>query len=626
MGRVVGIDLGTTNSCVAFLEGDKPVVIPNAEGSRTTPSIVAFTISGERLVGQMAKRQSLTNPEHTVHAVKRLIGRKRNDPAIAHHLQVAPYQVVEADNGDARVRVRASSGKAGETRDHSPAEISAMVLSKMKEVAEEYLGEAVTEAVVTVPAYFDDAQRQATKDAGKIAGLEVLRIINEPTAAALAYGSDASTGKHPPAARAERVAVYDLGGGTFDISILELRGGVFEVRATNGDTYLGGEDFDRRIIDWLAEQFHKQHQLDLRQEKMALQRLKEAAERAKHELSSSLETEVNLPFIAATATGPLHLQARLTRGKLETLVEDLVQRTLEPCRVALRDAGLSPRDVDQVILVGGQTRMPRVQQIVEDFFGRKPNKRVDPDEVVAVGAAIQGGILKGSVQEVLLLDVTPLSLGVQTAGGVFTALIPKNTTIPTRKQQVFSTAVDNQPFVEVHVLQGEREMAEDNKSLARFQLLGIPPAPRGVPQIQVTFDIDANGIVSVSAKDLGTGKEQSVRVVPTSGLTEAEIQRLIAEAESQKDADAKKREVAELKLTLESLVYTTERALSEYGHVLAQADREAVAAELQASKDILESTSPDELRMMQGRLESVAQKIGEAMYAQAAAPPGDDSE
>jgi molecular chaperone DnaK len=607
MGRVVGIDLGTTNSCVAFLEGDKPVVIPNAEGSRTTPSIVGFAASGERLVGQMAKRQSLTNPEHTVNAVKRLIGRKRNDPSIAQHLAVSPYEVVAADNGDARVRLRG--------KDYSPAEVSAMVLSKMKEVAEEYLGDAVTEAVITVPAYFDDAQRQATKDAGKIAGLEVLRIINEPTAAALAYGAEG--------AKDERLAVYDLGGGTFDISILELRGGVFDVRATNGDTYLGGEDFDRRIIDWLAEQFLSANQIDLRKEKMALQRLKEAAERAKHELSSSLETEVNLPFIAATSAGPLHLQTRLTRGKLETLVEDLMQRTLEPCKQALKDAGLQPKDIDQVILVGGQTRMPRVQQLVEDFFGKKPNKRVDPDEVVAVGAAIQGGILKGSVQEVLLLDVTPLSLGVQTAGGVFTALIPKNTTIPTRKQNVFSTAVDNQPFVEVHVLQGEREMAEDNKSLARFQLLGIPPAPRGVPQIQVTFDIDANGIVSVSAKDLGTGKEQSVRVVPTSGLTEAEINRLIAEAEAQKDSDVKKRELAELKLTLESLVYTAERALAEYGHVLGQADREAIASEIQASKDIVDSTNADELRMMQGRLESAAQKIGEAMYAQAAAPTED---
>jgi molecular chaperone DnaK len=608
LGRVVGIDLGTTNSCVAYLEGDKPVVIPNAEGSRTTPSIVAISASGERLVGQLAKRQILTNPEHTVHAVKRLMGRKKADPDLKQHLSVAPYEIVASENGDARVRLRG--------KDYSPAEISGIVLGKMKEIAEEYLGDEVTEAVITVPAYFDDAQRQATKDAGKIAGLEVLRIVNEPTAAALAYGAEKL--------KNERIAVYDLGGGTFDISVLELRAGVFEVRATNGDTYLGGEDFDRRIIDFLAEGFVQQHKIDLRKEKMALQRLKEAAERAKHELSSSLSTDVNLPFIASTGSGPLHLQTTLTRAKLETLVEDLVQKTVEPCKRALADAKLTPRDIDQVILVGGQTRMPRVQQVVEEFFGKKPSKKVDPDEVVAIGAALQAGVLKGTVQEVLLLDVTPLSMGVETSGGVFTKLIPRNTTIPTRKQETFSTAVDNQPFVEVHVLQGEREMAEDCKSLAKFQLLGIPPAPRGVPQIQVTFDIDANGIVSVAAKDLGTGKQQSVRVVSTSGLTEAEIARITAEADAAREADLKKREIADLKLQLEALLYTSERAMGEYGHVLAQMERDAIANEIATAKKALGGANVAELRQAQANLEVVAQKIGEAMYAQASGGGGDN--
>jgi molecular chaperone DnaK len=606
--RAVGIDLGTTNSCVAFIEGDKPVVIPSQEGSRTTPSVVAFTPGGERLVGHLAKRQAATNPENTVSAVKRLIGRKLKDPAVQPHLGICTYKVVAADNGDARVALGG--------REYAPAEISAMVLARMKEIAEDYLGDEVNEAVITVPAYFDDAQRQATKDAGRIAGLEVLRIINEPTAAALAYGQGAE--------RNERIAVYDLGGGTFDISILELRGGVYEVRATSGDTYLGGEDFDRRIVDWLAEDFLAAHQLDLRKDKMSLQRLREAAERAKHELSSSLETEINLPFIAATASGPLHLIQTLKRSKLDSLVEDLVHKTLGPCETALRDAKLGIGEIDQIILVGGQTRMPLVQQVVEQFFAKKPSKKVDPDEVVAVGAAVQAGVLKGQVEQVLLLDVTPLSLGVQTAGGVFTKIIPKNTTVPTRKAEVFSTAVDNQPFVEVHVLQGEREMAADNKSLARFQLLGIPPAPRGVPQIQVSFDIDANGIVSVSAKDLGTGKEQSVRVVPTSGLTEAEIERLIAEADAQKEVDQKKRELAELKLTIESLLYTTERALAEYGHVLMQADKEALSREVSAAKGALGSDDAAVLLQLQASLEQAAQRIGEAVYAQTSTPDAEE--
>ena len=615
MPRVVGIDLGTTNSCVAYLENGKAIVIPNAEGSRTTPSIVGFTASGDRLVGNLAKRQVLTNPEHTIMAVKRLIGRKKDDREIQPALKTSANEIVAAPNGDAMVRLRG--------RDYSPAEISAMILSKMKEVAEEYLGDEVTEAVITVPAYFDDAQRQATKDAGKIAGLEVLRIINEPTAAALAYGQDSEAKNE---GKSERVAVYDLGGGTFDISILELRAGVFEVRSTNGDTYLGGEDFDRRIIEWLADSFNKEHGIDLRQDKMALQRLKEAAERAKHELSSSLETEINLPFLASNNKGPLHLITTLNRGRLEAIVEDLVQKTLGPCETALRDAGVSASEVDQIILVGGQTRMPRVQVVVEKFFGKKPNKRVDPDEVVAVGAVLQAGVLMGQVKEVLLLDVTPLSLGVQTAGGVFTKIIPKNTTIPTRRAQVFSTAVDNQPFVEVHVLQGEREMADDNKSLARFQLLGIPPAPRGVPQIQVSFDIDANGMVSVLAKDLGTGKEQTVRVVPTSGLTEAEIHRLVDEAEGLKDSDQKKRELAELKLTLESLVYTSERALGEYGHILSQLERDQISSEVTAAQSVLQEGTIEEVRQMQARLESVAQRIGDAVYANAAPPDASGSD
>src|SRR5438132_10408799 len=534
MPKVIGIDLGTTNSCVVVMEGGEPVVIPNSEGSRTTPSMVGFTEAGERLVGQIAKRQAITNPEATVFAVKRLIGRKFDSEEVRKSISVSSYRIVSADNGDAWVELR---GKR-----YSPAEISAMILAKMKQTAEDYLGEQVTEAVVTVPAYFNDSQRQATKDAGRIAGLNVLRIINEPTAAALAYGLDkaqggpggskATGGSAMRTEGAEKICVYDLGGGTFDISVLELNSGVFEVKATNGDNFLGGEDVDQRIVDYLNDKFQKATKIDLRKDRMALQRLKEAAERAKHELSSATETDVNLPFIAADATGPKHLTDTMTRPQLEELVGDLIQKTVEPCKIALKDAGLATKDIDRVILVGGMTRVPKVQETVQKFFGKEPHKGVNPDEVVAIGAAIQGGVLKGEVKDVLLLDVTPLSLGVETAGGVFTKILDKNTTIPARKAQVFSTAVDNQPIVNVHVLQGEREMAVDNKTLARFELVGIPPAPRGVPQIEVAFDIDANGIVHVSAKDLGTGKQQSIRIVASSGLTEAEIDRMVKEAET----------------------------------------------------------------------------------------------
>ena len=614
MPKVIGIDLGTTNSCVAVMEGGEPVVIPNSEGSRTTPSMVGFTEAGERLVGQIAKRQAITNPEATVFAVKRLIGRKFDSDEVRKSISVSSYRIVAADNGDAWVELR---GKR-----YSPAEISAMILSKMKQTAEDYLGEQVTEAVITVPAYFNDGQRQATKDAGRIAGLNVLRIINEPTAAALAYGLDkaqggaaSKTGAAMRTSGAEKIAVYDLGGGTFDISVLELNSGVFEVKATNGDTFLGGEDFDQRIVDSLNEKFRKATNIDLRRDRMALQRLKEAAERAKHELSSATETDVNLPFIAADASGPKHLTETMTRGQLEELVNELVQRTIEPCKIALKDADISTKEIDRVILVGGMTRMPKVQQVVQGFFGKEPHKGVNPDEVVAVGAAIQGGVLKGEVKDVLLLDVTPLSLGVETAGGVATKIIEKNTTIPARKAQVFSTAVDNQPIVNVHVLQGEREMSADNKTLARFELVGIPPAPRGVPQIEVAFDIDANGIVHVSAKDLGTGKQQSIRIVASSGLTEQEIQKMIADAEQHKSSDKKKKELADVKNSADGLIYTTEKALEEYSTLLPAKDMAEIRADLEALKKVVGSEELPRIKTAVQRLEGSAYRIADALYS-----------
>ena len=609
MAKVIGIDLGTTNSCVSVMDGKDAKVIENAEGARTTPSMVAFSDDGERLVGQPAKRQAVTNPENTLFAVKRLIGRRYDDKFVEKDKGLVPYKIVKADNGDAWVQANGVG--------YSPSQVSAMILQKMKETAEAYLGEKVEKAVITVPAYFNDAQRQATKDAGRIAGLEVLRIINEPTAAALAYGLDKREGK--------TIAVYDLGGGTFDISVLEIGDGVFEVKSTNGDTFLGGEDFDMRLVEYLAAEFKKDQGIELKYDKLALQRLKEAAEKAKIELSSSQQTEINLPFITADASGPKHLTLKLTRAKFESLVDDLVQRTVAPCKAALKDAGVSAADIDEVVLVGGMSRMPKVQEVVKQLFGKEPHKGVNPDEVVAMGAAIQAGVLQGDVKDVLLLDVTPLSLGIETLGGVFTRLIERNTTIPTKKSQTFSTAEDSQAAVTIRVSQGEREMAQDNKLLGQFDLVGIPPAPRGVPQIEVTFDIDANGIVQVSAKDKGTGKEHQIRIQASGGLSDAEIEKMVKDAEANAENDKKRREGVEAKNQAESLIHSSEKSLKDYGDKVSQADRDAISNAIAALKAATEASEPDaeDIKAKTQTLMEASMKLGQAMYeAQSAAEAG----